>query len=307
MSEVQERQVQNVVTSENSAEFYGNRLGLADEPEVVAGNVEETPPKSEPISDANQSDPDADKEAKATEETKKSKLEMRFSEITKARREAEQQLEAERKARADLEERLKALETGKAPERVQDPAQKPQVEDFANAYDYAEALAKWSAEQALIERDRQEAERKAQAEQERLSKTWSEKVSKIQQELPDYDDMIASSTVKVSDAVKDAILESDVGPRLLYELASNDEFAEKIANLPPVKALKELGKLEAKFEAQADDKTTAKNVEPVVQKSKAPEPINPLRGMSNSGATVADAENLSFQDYRRLRKSGKIR
>ena len=60
--------------------------------------------------------------------------------------------------------------------------------------------------------------------------------------------MVASSSVVVNDAVRDAIIESDIGPRILYELASDDELAEKLTSLSTAGALKLIGKLEAQFE-----------------------------------------------------------
>ena len=48
-----EKEASQVLTSENAAEFYANRLGLAEsEPETVA--VEETP---EPVAEEEQSEP----------------------------------------------------------------------------------------------------------------------------------------------------------------------------------------------------------------------------------------------------------
>ena len=44
-------QAANVVTSENSADFYAQRLGLADAPETVADE------QSEPVKDNEQSEP----------------------------------------------------------------------------------------------------------------------------------------------------------------------------------------------------------------------------------------------------------
>ena len=81
-----EKEAGQVLTSENAAEFYAERLGLADRAnETVA--VEETP--AEPVQEAQQSEPEEQEEAKTTEEKKPNpKLERRFSEITKQREEA---------------------------------------------------------------------------------------------------------------------------------------------------------------------------------------------------------------------------
>jgi hypothetical protein len=75
-----EKEASQVLTSENAAEFYANRLGLAESPaETVAE-------QSEPESVEEQSEPEAEAEAKQEGERKQNpKLERRFSEITKQR------------------------------------------------------------------------------------------------------------------------------------------------------------------------------------------------------------------------------
>ena len=117
--------------------------------------------------------------------------------------------------------------------------------------------------------------------------------------------MVASSDVKVNDTVRDAILESDVGPRILYELASDDELAEKLSGLTTAGALKLIGKLEAQFEkteapAKAEKKTVA-------AKSKAPEPIRPLRSTSGIADVGMDGNDMSYQQWKAARQAGKIR
>ena len=76
-----DKEASQVLTSDNSAEFYANRLGLADQPEVEAVQTEPTEVVEE------RSEPEIEKEQ---EEKPKAnpKLERRFSEITKQREEA---------------------------------------------------------------------------------------------------------------------------------------------------------------------------------------------------------------------------
>ena len=98
-----EKEASQVLTSENSAEFYANKLGLADQPETEATEVE-------PDQSDNQSESTQD-EAKPTEEKKQNpKLERRFSELTKQREQAKAEAEAERNRSAQLEARLRSLE-----------------------------------------------------------------------------------------------------------------------------------------------------------------------------------------------------
>lgn len=298
-----EKEAGQVLTSENSAEFYANRLGLAEsEPETVA--VEETP---EPVAEEDQSEPkEAEKEANQEGERKQNpKLEKRFSEITKQREEARLEAQRERQARLELEQRLAALEQSRQPEQAVNIDQEPQPSQFADAFEYAKALAEYSTEKALAERDRQQALAREQEAQQKIIQSWAQKVQAAKAELPDFDDLVASSDVVVNNAVRDAILESDVGPKILYHLAENNDLAKKIAGLSPNAALREIGKLEARFEAKPQTAQTA----PVV-KSKAPAPIQPIRGGAGQPDVPLSTDGNwhgTYQAWKAARKAGKIR
>jgi chromosome segregation ATPase len=296
-----EKEASSVVTSENSGEFYAQRLGLATEPAAEA--VVETTP-TEPVAEVQQSEPEAEP-PKTTEETEKKpnpKLEKRFSELTKQRELARQEAERERQRASELEERLRALETKNQPAPQVDQDREPQPSDFTDAFEYARALAKYAADNAMKNRDKIEAERKASEERQRLNESWQTKLEKVKSEMPDYEEMVASSDVVVSDQVRDAILESDVGPRILYHLAENPEVAEKISKMSLVKALTEIGKIEARFEKPPE-------VKPVVTRSNAPAPISPIRGGSNVDVPItSDGEFTgTIQQWKELRRAGKIR
>ena len=295
----------NVVTSENAADFYAQKLGLAAETPTEA--VE----KTEPVVEQNQqSEPEeAEKEATGTEERKPNpKIERRFSEITKQRELAREEARKEREAREALEAKLKEFEAklNPAPAPQADADAEPQPSQFEDAFEYAKALADWSAKKALKDRDRQEAERKRADEEAQRHKAWAEKVNKAKAELPDFDEMVASSDVAVSNEVRDAIIESDVGPQVLYYLADNPEFAEKLASMSSLKALREIGKLEAKLEKSE----SAPEVKTVAAKSNAPAPISPLKATSAVADVPLSAEgqfNGSYAQWKAARKAGKIR
>ena len=295
----------SVVTSENLADFNADKLGLASESSPTAAEVDESP--SEPAAKDGQNEPKlADDEATGTEEKKQNpKLEKRFSELTKARKEAEAQAAEERTKREGLEARLAALESVKAPTQAPESNQKPTPDNFKDAFEYAEALADWSAEQALVRREQEVKQKEVEAKREKVISTWQQKLEATKAELPDYEDMVASSTVTVNDTVRDAILESDVGPRILYELASDDEMAEKLSTMTTSSALKLIGKLEAQFEkTEAPAKAERKSV---AAKSNAPEPIRPLRSTGGVADVAIDGEKLSFQQWKAGRLAGKIR
>ena len=303
-----ESQAANVLTSENAEEFYANRLGLADEAPVEADTVEETP-ESEPIEEAEEQSGQESEETKATEEKKPNpKLEKRFSELTKQREDARKEAQREREQREQLESKLKELEQRSNPAPVQSSAyEKPQPHQFTDAFEYAEALSEWSAEQALLNRDKQEAERRANDERQKMLNDWQKRLDAAKSDLPDYEDMVASSDVQVSDAVRDAILESDVGPRILYHLAENPEIAEKLNAGSMISALRQIGKLEAQFEKK---ETPVSEAKPSVARSKAPAPINPIKGSSgvvDVGVDTNGEFHGTYQQWKESRKAGKLR
>lgn len=305
MSEVQERLAANVVTSENLAEFNSQRLNLATR-EAPAAAAEETP--AEPVAATEQSGQDSEeKEATAVEESSKpNKLEKRFTALTKQREEARQDAERERAAREVLESKVRELEGRSRPQAEPAAAtEEPQPSQFSDAFEYAKALAEFSTERALRNRDRQDAERKAAVDRDKVIETWNTRLSAAKADLPDFDDMVASSDVQVSDQVRDAILDSDVGPKILYHLAEHTDLATKLAGMSTASALREIGKLEARFEAKVETKPLS-----TVGKSKAPPPINPIRG-GGTGTDVKIDSNGEFhgdyQSWRAARMAGKIR
>jgi hypothetical protein len=297
-----ENQAGNVLTSENAAEFYAQKLGLAPESQASEADVAETQQTEPEQGEAEGSEPEAREEAKPQDEPKKQnpKLEKRFSEITKQREEARKEAEAERQRRVELEQRLAALEQQAPKKEFVD--QEPQPSQFQDAFEYAKALAEYTADKRIEEMKRQEAEAKAEAERQSMIQEWSKKVESAKADLPDFDDMVASSDVIVSNEIRDAILESDVGPKILYHLAENSDFAKKVASMPIRAALKEIGKLEARFEAKAEEK-------PVV-KSKAPAPVTPIRAASGVAETKMSSDGNwygSYAEWKAARKAGKVR
>ena len=301
------REVQNVVTSENSADFYANRLGLATEETPTEAVVEET--QAEPVvEEVSESEPEAE-EKPATEERKQNpKLEKRFSELTKQREEARKEAQREREARESLEQRLRDLENANKPAPKADLDAKPQPHQFNDAFEYAEALAEYTAEKALQDRERAEEERKAAEARSKQIEAWNKRQADYMAELPDYQDMIESSDVKVSDPIRDAIIDSEVGPRILYHLAENPEFADKINGMSVISALREIGKLEAKFEKSKEAETEKPKA--VAKKSNAPEPIKPLKASSAATDVQVDSDGQfhgTYAQWREARRAGKIR
>lgn len=306
MSEVQEVQVAQpkvtttVVTSENLAEFNAKRMGLAD------STPSEAAPSAEPQEvDNGQSEPvEASEEATATEDRKRNpKLEIRFEKITKQREEARAEAQREREARESLEAKVRELESRSQPQKVE-AAEEPRPEQFTDMYEYAKALTDYKVDQRLSEEKQKEALAKVEAQRQQVINTWAKRVESAKAEMPDFEAMVGSADVVVSNEVRDAIFESDVGPQVLYHLAENPEIAEKLQGMTVTSALRTIGRLEAQF-AKAEPQTKT-----VVGKSKAPAPINPIRSAANGrDVNLTSDGNFhgSYQAWKAARLAGRIR
>lgn len=291
VSAVQKRLEASTVTSENLAEFQAEKLGLADKPPREA--IESI----EPQDDDSQSEPASD-EQQATEEKRRPKIERRFEAVTKARDEAKQEAMREREARVSLEQRLADMERKQAPrgEAEPDPSQ------FTDMFEYAKALTDYKVDQRLGEERQKAVQARVQAEKEQVLNTWSERVNQAKATMPNFEQVVKSADMTVINEVRDSIFESDVGPQLLYHLADNPDFVEKLQGMTPAAQLRQIGKLEAMFEKQ-DSK-------PVVQRSRASAPISPIRSAANGRdvALTADGQfHGSYQAWKAGRLNGQIR
>ncbi len=296
------KQFANLVTSENLADFQAKKLGLATQ------NAETEAATAEPVTEQGRSEPEASDEAATGEKKHNPKLEKRFSELTKHRDEARQEAERERQAREAVEAKLRDLEAKASPQKSDEPDPKPNPAQFNDALEYAEALAEWTTDRRMRERDQAELARKVQEEQSRMRQDFQKRLEVAKQGMPDYEEMIASSDVSVSQPVTDAIIESDVGPQVLYYLAENPDFTRALAEKSITAQLRAIGRLEAKFEKTEAAKPSVK--EPVAKRSNAPAPISPLRAASNASDITLDADRAfhgTYQQWKSARAAGKIR
>jgi hypothetical protein len=156
----------------------------------------------------------------------------------------------------------------------------------------------------MNEEKQKEVQARAAAERDKVINVWADRVKAAKSEIPDFDDMVGSADVTVSNEVRDAIFESEVGPRILYHLAENPEIATKLQGMTLTSALRHIGKLEAQFEK------IEPQIKPVVGKSKAPSPINPIRSAANGRDVnlTGDGEfHGSYQAWKAARLGGRIR
>lgn len=280
-----------VLTSENAQEFYARKLNLPQAEEVKTEVKQEPEVKTEEV------------KTEEKQETEGQRKGREYAEkLSKARDEAKQ----EREKREAAEKKAAELEAKLNPPPKEEEG-KPKPEQFTDAFEYAEALTDWKVEQREKARDQEIAKKSIEQQRNSVVKTFVEKQNAFKETTPDYQEVLAAADeagVKVSDAVRDAIIESDFGPQVMYHLAKNPDEAERIAKLSVLGALKAIGKLETKFE-KADTKAEVK-----AEVSKAPEPINPIKGGTSTQTVKVDASGEfkgTYAEWKEARKAGKIK
>lgn len=295
------REAANVVTGENRADFVAKRLNLAPES------------KAEPETKATET------EVKVEAETKVEKvdpvIQKRFDELTFQREEAKREakrhedaVKVEREARQKDREEIAALKAKYEAPKEPDP--RPTKDAFKEESEYEKALEDWITDKANRERDAKEA-------QSRLATAWNQRVKATEIKHPDYQQVLNAADFKISDQMRDAIVESEAGPELQYYFAQNPEEATRFGQMTVRGMLIAMGKLEAKLasepeqkknevvETKVEPKVEVKPVTTVTEISKAPAPETPLKG-ANAPVEV-DPEKLDYQAWKAQRKAGKIR
>ena len=193
------------------------------------------------------------------------------------RRIAKAESKAERRATQaykDALERIAPQQPREAPRSTE-----PTREQFASDADWIDAKVEHKLQQREAVYREQEGSRKATAIQTKVQSIYAKAESEGNFDRDTFDDL------PVSQAMADAVMESDVAPKLLAFMSKNPAEVERIAKLSPVKQIVELGKLEAKIQLPT-------------KISKAPSPISPI---GNQGSVSPTLANSSFAEYKKMR------
>ena len=208
-----------------------------------------------------------------------------------------QKYEAEARAKM-LEERVAAMESRQSAPQQQRPANdgEPTIDKFDNFDEYvaakAEYIAKKQIESTLTEREKHQRAAYEAAERTKTADSWNKRIAAATAEMPDFEEVLASSDVPMTAPMQQAIMESDIGPKLAYYLANNPDEAEKIAGMSPIGAIRTLGRIEERLA----------NAKPEVKTTNAPPPLKPV---GVKAVVTKDPGKMSDAEYEKWRKSGR--
>ena len=235
------------------------------------------------------------------------KTQERTKELEDARKGAEAKARTEREAREVAERQASELRAKYEPPRTDELGPEPQPDQFANPTEYGKALKDWTAEATRREEG-------AKRQQEETAKAWNARKAAARKEIEDFDAVIdASKDVLLSRPLTEAVLDSEVGPKILHKLAKEPELADALNKMPPGRMLREFGRIEAELSKGAEKAaaTPEKPSTPIAEVSRAPAPISPIRGTAAGVVTLKGSDdvpsNWSYEDWKAARQAGKIK
>jgi hypothetical protein len=243
-------------------------------------------------------------ETAASDEPKKAKgVQKRLDELIK-QREEEKQEKLRLLALLEAREEKPKVEAEPVKADVEQDPPEPSENDFADPDAYKSALRNYYKEIASNAAARQfkqfqaENERKAQEtaiaeSQKRVIEAYNERVAKVQEKYPDFEQVGKSPDVRVSGHMLYAIINHENGPDLQYYCGKNPAEVARIEALPPERQLIEIGQIIASLNAPSKPA-------PVVAVSAAPKPIKPISAGTES--ITKNPEEMSMDEYAAWRK-----
>jgi len=202
-------------------------------------------------------------------------VQKRIDELTRDKHDARRrELEAIRR-----EEALRALifEFGDK-DAVTDEV--PQMEGFEEYDDYVQAV---TLHEELVKEAKMRDSQRAD-----VLHSFRDRMEAARARYSDFDDVALAPSLPVTQAMQASILGSEKGPEIAYWLSNHRDEAARIAELSPMDAARELGRVEQLLEQPERNNIT-----------KAPEPITPM-GIREQ--VIPDPSNMSMAEYRSYRQ-----
>ena len=236
-----------------------------------------------------------DEEQEVEKQPKKNGFKKRIDKLTKRNSEYEARI-------AELESRLNG--NNKQQHQVQVEAQvveelkEPNINDFEEYTDYVKALAKYEINQENKALKLKSEEELIKKEAEQITAKYRERVEDAKKRYGvDKWNGLQKIDLPLSIQMRAEIMQSEVGPDILFYLYHNLEENKKINSLTPAGQIKELTKLELKISNKLAEKAHKKGDEVKEKISKAPAPVKPISSKTD-GKTFKDPNKMSYQEYK---------
>jgi hypothetical protein len=213
----------------------------------------------------------------------------RIDALVQQRSDAEALYLSERRKAQELEARIASLEgRSAAPRGAPEAPAKPTVDQFETYEEFAEALAGWTADERLRTYLQAQHDVNQRTMQAQAAQAFDERRKEFVKTHPDYDEIVGTSPVTLSDPVADLIRHEPEGPALAYHFAQHPDDAARISSMPPGPAWYALGRLAERLEAPGKTGVASPALRP---SPRAPTPLTPV---GSSGHRSSEPGELEF-------------
>lgn len=148
---------------------------------------------------------------------------------------------------------------------------------------------------------KQETVKQQQSHQQTIADGFAAQAAEARKELKDFDAVAFSADVPMSNAMMEAIVTSELGAKVAYELGKNPDEAERISKLSPVAAIREIGKIESRIAGTKPAADEDKDEEPPAATTRAPRPPVPVRKTSSNPTELGD--EVPYKEWLRRREA----
>ena len=167
-----------------------------------------------------------------------------------------------------------------------DDDHEPDPSQFDTWEKYLDAKVKHEADKRIREIESQRTIQQKQAE--RVA-GFNERAATARQQNPDFDAVLQSAAVGVSDAVMETILETEDGPSVAYYLAKNPTELYRLNAMNERQQVLELGRISARLSAKAPERKV----------TQAPPPPPAVKAAGSTQKSVSDMTDKEYMEFRR--------
>jgi hypothetical protein len=214
---------------------------------------ETAPPEGTKPETENAADPSSAAEGKPSDspiEPEKRRLDERFAELTKHRREAEREAAfwRDRAIRQEQEQQARAAPPPPTPAQ-------PDVEKTLADFGFDEVAHQKYEREQVVKVASEAAKRELRAEQERAEHqrqvtTYVTRAKDFTKDHPDFDESVRP--LRLPEAVAKTVVHSEQGPELAYYLAKNPAFEAALRQMPESSVAYELGSLAYRLKTERE-------------------------------------------------------
>jgi hypothetical protein len=207
---------------------------------------------------------------------------------------------------AALQKRLEALEKGDKKEEARETNPRPVRANFGSNEEYEDALLRWGVEKATADQKAREAVDAQKAFLEANLKRYRAQVEEFRDAHEDWDEVV-NQDIPMHREVQLAVIEQENAAQVIYYLGKHPTYAESLAEMSPLSAVMEVGRLSARLKTGVRETRTANSGEKPKPRPRAPEPVRPVSTSAASSAlTSRDAATKGdFQAFKAAQRAGR--